>query len=56
MDAKSNCRGLIIAGIEEVQLFLIRLMRVAQDSTQSGADQLEHATPILSRCHGIFTD
>ena len=22
----------------------------------SGADQLEHATPILSLCHGIFTD
>ena len=23
---------------------------------KSGADQLEHATPILSLCHGIFTD
>ena len=22
----------------------------------AGADQLEHATPILSLCHGIFTD
>ena len=31
-----------------------RLSSFLYDS--AGADQLEHATPILSLCHGIFTD
>ena len=29
---------------------------VALFDMRSGADHLEHATPILSLCHGIFTD
>jgi len=28
----------------------------ATNKAVSGADQMEHATPILSLCHGIFTD
>ena len=39
----------------EALLELIIMIRLRR-SVLSGADDQEHATPILSLCHGIFTD
>ena len=42
--------------ISQSERALYRLQTQAMYSFYTGADQLEHATPILNLCHGNFTD
>ena len=55
LEGASDQTGL--ARLKRMLLITLRIWFICKwTHTQTGADHLKHATPILSQCHGIFTD